>query len=396
MHIFSNQMIHIVNPGIFPQFTMSLPIITAFTCIAMLLLFNKKGKDKHSKDLHFSLLLFYIFIIFNWTYGLLYIYKADILTNLNSLIYFTYLAVQVALYRFTYIITRLSNDKNFSWVHYIIPIAVLLITTVWSFFIPENERLFAGLYIEENNSRYPAYHIWINTRYILRFILSGGYAALSVWRIIRYRREIVSYSANTDTNSYNWLMLVVLLTIPMLLIPISVSFINPRFILSSIFWALPSLLIALQMTLLCYFTITNYYVIIENTPKEEDYEDDDVEAKNWSKSNKRTKRQINKKDFEKYIIQKKPYLNPELKITDLCADLATNRSYLSSFINKEYGMNFNRYINQLRLKEVRSYRVDPRYSDDRIMEFILQAGFSSYQSYLYTLKMEEKNSLILR
>ena len=34
---------------------------------------------------------------------------------------------------------------------------------------------------------------------------------------------------------------------------------------------------------------------------------------------------------------RKPYLNPEFKITDMARDLVSNRTYISAFINREYG-----------------------------------------------------------
>ena len=70
--------------------------------------------------------------------------------------------------------------------------------------------------------------------------------------------------------------------------------------------------------------------------------------------------QLGKERVEKYLEDKKPYLNPEFKITDMAKDLFSNRSYISAFINREYGMNFNRFINHYRLRSgkitVGSYR----------------------------------------
>ncbi|MEI3096093.1 MAG: hypothetical protein V8T33_07025 [Parabacteroides distasonis] len=48
-----------------------------------------------------------------------------------------------------------------------------------------------------------------------------------------------------------------------------------------------------------------------------------------------------------------------MRITDLAAGLSTNRSYLSAFINKEYGMNFCRLINRCRLMALDRLRVSP-------------------------------------
>ena len=49
------------------------------------------------------------------------------------------------------------------------------------------------------------------------------------------------------------------------------------------------------------------------------------------------------------IIQ--PYLNKILTLNDLAALLHTNQTYLSALINQNYRINFNDYINQLRVRE---------------------------------------------
>lgn len=61
---------------------------------------------------------------------------------------------------------------------------------------------------------------------------------------------------------------------------------------------------------------------------------------------------LNRIDFDIYMQKHKPYLNPDLKITDLLLPFATNRHYMSEFINKEYKMNFSRCINTFRMQEI--------------------------------------------
>lgn len=68
--------------------------------------------------------------------------------------------------------------------------------------------------------------------------------------------------------------------------------------------------------------------------------------------------QLGRQQVEKYLEDRKPYLNPEFKITDMARDLVSNRTYISAFINREYGVNFNRFINSYRLKEVERLHAD--------------------------------------
>ncbi len=55
--------------------------------------------------------------------------------------------------------------------------------------------------------------------------------------------------------------------------------------------------------------------------------------------------------LEELMVSKKPYLNKILTLNDLAALLHTNHTYLSALINQNYRINFNDYINQLRVRE---------------------------------------------
>ncbi len=71
-------------------------------------------------------------------------------------------------------------------------------------------------------------------------------------------------------------------------------------------------------------------------------------------------------------------------------DLNTNRTYLSNFINREYGMNFSRWINRLRLQELERIRFDPTCRKLSGMELVVQAGVSNYRAYARVKKAEDR------
>ena len=92
--------------------------------------------------------------------------------------------------------------------------------------------------------------------------------------------------------------------------------------------------------------------------------------------------EIEQSAFERYFKKNKPYLNPYLTLSDLTDPLQTNRTYLSNFINRTYGMNFNRYLNVCRLHEMD--RLLSMYGNrHKTPESLCTlAGFGSYRSYL--------------
>ena len=91
---------------------------------------------------------------------------------------------------------------------------------------------------------------------------------------------------------------------------------------------------------------------------------------------------LNKKLFEQYVVGKKMYLNPQLRLTDLTEVFNTNRSYLSRFINDTYGCGFNGYINRLRLRELERLMRLPSNQGKPVSKLYPRAGFANYQVYL--------------
>ena len=77
----------------------------------------------------------------------------------------------------------------------------------------------------------------------------------------------------------------------------------------------------------------------------------------------------------------KPYRNANLKITELAQHIGLNRTYLSSFINSEYDMNFCSYINQLRYDEFQRLKSLEEYKNTTDAELAEIVGFGSYRSY---------------
>lgn len=52
-------------------------------------------------------------------------------------------------------------------------------------------------------------------------------------------------------------------------------------------------------------------------------------------------------------VQNKGYLNSRLTIIQLSKIIGINRTYLSNHINKTYGLNFNLWLNHLRIEEAK-------------------------------------------
>ena len=79
--------------------------------------------------------------------------------------------------------------------------------------------------------------------------------------------------------------------------------------------------------------------------------------------------------LEAWMANEKPYLNPEFRLVDLMRILPMNRTYLSQFINVEYGCNFYQYVTNYRIEESkRLMRENPEW---KLQEIAEKSGFSS-------------------
>ena len=91
---------------------------------------------------------------------------------------------------------------------------------------------------------------------------------------------------------------------------------------------------------------------------------------------------LTRKMFERQVVGKKLFLNPQLRLSDLMELFHTNRTYLSGFINREYGYGFNGYINRLRLAELERLMALPSNRGKSVNKLYARAGFPNYQMYL--------------
>jgi AraC-like DNA-binding protein len=82
--------------------------------------------------------------------------------------------------------------------------------------------------------------------------------------------------------------------------------------------------------------------------------------------------------------KEKVYLNSKLNIIDIASKIGTNRSYISSLINKKFDQNFCCFVNQYRIKEL-----EQRISNEPNTSYHILAeecGFGSVDSMKRSVK----------
>jgi AraC-like DNA-binding protein len=89
----------------------------------------------------------------------------------------------------------------------------------------------------------------------------------------------------------------------------------------------------------------------------------------------------------KYMEEKKPYLDVNLNIHDVSAELEIPRHYLTQVINGLLGKNFYTFINEYRIEEVKKLLTDEANSKFTITSIAFEAGFNSKSSFNSVFKI---------
>jgi len=95
-------------------------------------------------------------------------------------------------------------------------------------------------------------------------------------------------------------------------------------------------------------------------------------------------------ELKEVITQEKYYLRPEVNIEDMAHHLKIGRTTLSKFINSEESMNFNGWINSLRIEEAKLLLItNPNYSLIEISEMV---GYGEPSNFSRQFKLITKVS----
>lgn len=82
--------------------------------------------------------------------------------------------------------------------------------------------------------------------------------------------------------------------------------------------------------------------------------------------------------INKLFVEEKLFLNPRLKLSDVARLVGTNRTYLSRFFNKENGLTFYDYVNNLRIKHAEELLLTTQHS---LVEVAEKSGFNSLSTF---------------
>ncbi len=82
-----------------------------------------------------------------------------------------------------------------------------------------------------------------------------------------------------------------------------------------------------------------------------------------------------------FMVERKPYLDPELTLTSLADAVGIPRGQLSQVINDGVGDNFYDFVNKYRVEQVKILMNDPAMKNFNMVGIALEAGFKSKSTF---------------
>ncbi|MBB1151216.1 hypothetical protein HX062_12310 [Myroides sp. DF42-4-2] len=351
----------------------SASVFSTFLCLVLLgLKLAKNTCDLAVKKAIVILISFFAISIFFYSTTFFEAFSLVRLSYIKELNFQSALLMPILFYHFIFELTRLKKADKFYYFNYVTCITIGLSLY---FFQTKQGNPHAGIHFPVQG--FPSF--WVAKEAILLASMYNViYLTLSLYRLIRYRKNISNYSSNEEQDSLLWLYPIFVLGF--LLLPGSIVFYVVPVVKQHLFFGqlLPNGLFMFFAISLCYNVFCENFAL-----GTEDILEETITA-NKLKKTKEKELFINKDTFEQYIAEKKPFLNPQLKITDLLYDLMTNRSYLSQFINTTYKMNFSQYINHCRYQEYLRLQASLGATKKTQEDMILASGFRSYESFKRT------------
>ncbi|NMH86226.1 helix-turn-helix domain-containing protein [Flavivirga algicola] len=202
--------------------------------------------------------------------------------------------------------------------------------------------------------------------------------------LIVYQKNHSKYNIHDVTIKTKWLKRILLLGILLCILWVISLSIFKSFFNEGYYYLYP---LWIGMSILIYWI--GYSAILQKHLYQERKE---IRSKISNKSHKKSPLANNREKSTTYskiddlIISDKLHLDPSLSLKTLSKKLNLSEGYISQLINKNSSLNFNDYINSLRINDAKVMLTNPDYDNYTIIAIGLEAGFNSKSSFYTAFK----------
>lgn len=304
---------------------------------------------------------------------------------MDSLYSFANLAVYPLFYVFILSMTSPESQLRHTWL-YFIPSAVIGIMVSAIYVMMSSQQLDSFVRIISYNEEYGSGTGLCKMMGYIRLTAKAVFAIETVAvlfagsrKITAYNKSIEDYYADTEgkkLTAFQWFMY---LFTACSFASIIFNFIG-RFRFNGSAWmiAIPSLIFSSLLFGLGFISFRQSFTI-DRFEQEESADRLNPETAPVCKEEKPLIERI-----EEVVTKRQLFLRHNLKISDVAAELCTNRLYVSTAINEEIGISFSDYINRKRVNyAIQLIRANPQMT---IYEIADLSGFASDKSFYRNFK----------
>ncbi len=345
------------------------PVIVPLV-VSGLLIFSSEKNNKPKLFLAAYMLLITFIFAANFYY---FEHNYRVYIWLHSLHIGTVLAIYPGAFVYIKLLVSPENQTKKLFLHFIPSLF---------FFIASASIFFPFLSVEEREIFLTEYRfqpdfskIWMKILYYVRmanimvlFIQVFFYLVLTLRTLKKHRKTMADIFSNPERFQLNWLRYFNIALALSAFVAVFLYAVNPaRLFGDDRYLAYPLLLIAVILWFLGI--MGNNQSGLPETALERE-----PESPSPAKQNS-----VLVKKLLSYFEDKKPYLDPELKIWDVCKELGSNRTYISRMINTEFNKNFSGFVNSYRIQEAK--RLIEKNPDTDILSISDEVGFGSVSSF---------------
>ncbi|MEI6142512.1 MAG: AraC family transcriptional regulator [Mariniphaga sp.] len=367
------------------------PLIVSFILFVITLVIPLQN-EKSRKWLSFMMLCIAVSFFSPFLH---YILNAGILLYFD--VFFIPFALASAVFHYFYVLTTVQDFKpSRKDLYHFLPIIIYGIVLFFLFSTLNDPQL---LFYKANRTKHKMlllmpefqliaiFHIVVFQMFFLAQLI---FYTLKIYMLaIQQKKKIVNLSVAVETIDFKWIHKMNIVKAIITIIIIALFIVTYEKLEVRIFFNVLITITTVYFVLVCMFqemTIGRQTIELQlnnNLQQELQIEDIEEAINNVIDTNfEQTNNQDNlDQRLTAYFEEAKPYLNPDLKIDDLCIVLKTNRNYLSKTINNKYGMNFSNFINSFRIGRAKELLSDKKFEHYSIQGVAEMSGFKSSSSF---------------
>ena len=361
----------------FNQWSSPLLFLTLQGVIFAVLLFVRYHRKRQVSDLLLgSLLTILCYHRVTYIIGFMDWYDTFRNTKINYWLIAFEFSVGPLLYLYVKSVTTSGFKFVKSHIYHFIPQIIYVIYKLWLVGYDASQPGFSdtqnGVMMETIDRQYvnPFYVLFTNVQMIL-------YMAFTVQIFIKYRAKIKQFYSNTFKLELNWLATFLAIYILLFIYSLLQMLVNISIFEMS--WTQKWWFHFVSSLAIIYIGVKGYFT---KTDTLKDLEFNSVTTLATPKKSGLNQSYENEiQNLNKYIDEHKSYLNPDMSLKLLANGLNLSPSQLSEVINNGYGVNFNDFINNFRVEEIKLALQNGDHKSLSLVAIAFDCGFNSKATF---------------